>query len=440
MTHRWLIGITGIALLGGCAGQSVLVGEEGTTLEGSGGTSNMASNASGGQLTGSGGAPSVVVTSNSGGASVTGTTGGSTSDTGGSSPFPVPQQPADILGCTGGDAVALPPAVVATRLASFIYQGAPDASLLAAANSGALSTTAGIACQARRMLGAPEAEAGVRELFRSWLGYGPTPAANARYSVDSATYLAMVEETDRFANYVFFTPASSFEDLLTAPYTFLDAALAAHYGITFPGSAQGFVHTPLRAENAGVLTQGVFLNTGGVEVSISRRGTWISNQLRCTQIPPEPPSAMPPPLDPNFSGRAQLEAQVSAPNCAGCHLLIDPMGYGLEYFDGAGRFRANDNGFFIDASGTLPNSDTPVAFLGAPELGHALSQDTSTLRCATSQVLQQALRSTARSAEVVTSGSADDSLRTMGSVFQGTGKSLKELVIAAVTTPEFLAP
>ncbi len=439
MKNAWRFGITSLVLLSSCTGKTVLLGEEG-----SGALSGDGSGTGGSQA--SGGAAATPVTA-IGGA----TTGGATANTepasnvGGGFPASIISvEPADAQGCVGGSVVTLPPSVLAARMASFLYQGVPDAELLAAANFGALSTTAGIACQARRMLGTPAAANGVRELFRAWLGYTPTPAEGSTYSVGAATYSLMVEETDTFSNHVFFSPASSFEELLTAPYSFLNAALAQHYGVMFPASQQGFAQVSFQQEQrSGVLTQGVFLTTTLDHVNITKRGNWISNQFRCTGAQSSPPGIVIPLSPPPGSGRDRLAVATAAPVCASCHRLMDPLGFGLGYFDEQGLLRTSDLGYPIDASGSLENWDgnAEPSFVGAPGLGQALSNNPLSLDCAAKQVMAQALRSFIPPNPRMGAAEAPEStVAAVRAVFEGTGKNMKELVIAAVTAPEFLAP
>ncbi len=442
MKNAWSFSIVSMVLLSSCAGKTVLLGEEGSSVP-----SGDGSGIGGSQATGGAAATPVTITGGT-------TTGGATGNTepaskvGGGFPAPiVSAEPADAQGCVGGRTVTLPPSIVAARMASFLYYGDPDAELLAAANSGALATTGGVACQARRMLGAPQAAQGVKELFRSWLGYSPTKqplgTTYQDYAVDDATFARMVDETDRFVSDVFFTPGSSFSDLLTASYTFLDPELAAHYDIPYPFNQPGPLKVSLPAERSGVLTQGLVLESASGTVYPSRRGRWISDHLRCVLVPPEPLGGGRIPPSATLSGRDQLIQGVSDPVCAACHALTDPLGFGLEHFDGIGRFRTTDNGFAIDASGSLSNSNgsAPAVFVGAQGLGQALTNDSATLNCAGKQVLTHALKlfvppnPTMGPAEI-----PETTLASMRAVFEGTGKNMKELVIAAVTTPEFLAP
>jgi hypothetical protein len=59
-----------------------------------------------------------------------------------------------------------------------------------------------------------------------------------------------------------------------------------------------------------------------------------------------------------------MEEHRSNAVCAGCHKIMDPIGFSLENFDAIGRWRRDDDGSQIDPSGTLFNGvrvDGPVA-------------------------------------------------------------------------------
>jgi hypothetical protein len=50
-----------------------------------------------------------------------------------------------------------------------------------------------------------------------------------------------------------------------------------------------------------------------------------------------------------------MERHRADPTCAGCHKVMDPIGFALEGFDGVGRVRKTEDGTAIDTSGTLFN-------------------------------------------------------------------------------------
>ena len=55
-----------------------------------------------------------------------------------------------------------------------------------------------------------------------------------------------------------------------------------------------------------------------------------------------------------LTNRQSLEIRTMNEPCHSCHQFINPIGFGLETFDGIGATRTQDKGKDIDASGELP--------------------------------------------------------------------------------------
>jgi hypothetical protein len=110
--------------------------------------------------------------------------------------------------------------------------------------------------------------------------------------------------------------------------------------------------------HASILT----LTSTAIRTSPVQRGKYVMEVLLGTPPPPAPPNV--PALPENaesrtghvakpLSVRQRLEDHRKNPNCAGCHKMMDPIGFSLENFDVLGVWRTNDSGFRIDASGTM---------------------------------------------------------------------------------------
>ena len=166
---------------------------------------------------------------------------------------------------------------IASRL-SFIYlQSMPDAALLAAADKGELATPAQIEAQARRLLADPKGGR-LLDYFEQWLDIDTMPDivrdGTVYPNLDPTLPALLAGETRAFAADLLTSPTGTFEALFTAPYTFANAALARHYGLTGPtGSTYEKVDAPGRA---GVLTQGMLLaHDKATRTSVVRRGLKI---------------------------------------------------------------------------------------------------------------------------------------------------------------------
>ena len=105
------------------------------------------------------------------------------------------------------------------------------------------------------------------------------------------------------------------------------------------------------------------------------RGKWILENLLGT--PPPPPPANVPALKDNtvsssLSVRERLAEHRANVACAGCHKLMDPVGFALENFDAVGRWRTVEEGRPVDATGR-PSRRQPVRGRGRPRTGPARS-------------------------------------------------------------------
>jgi hypothetical protein len=218
--------------------------------------------------------------------------------------------------------------------------------------------------QVRRMLADTRAAALVDNFAEQWLFLrnlkNTAPNMEAFPDFDDNLRQAMKEETKLFIQSVI-TEDRSVLDLLNGDYTFVNERLARHYGIPNVYGGQ-FRRVPVTEDaRRGLLGQASILTVTSYpnRTSAVQRGKWILTNL--LGIPPQPPPPNVPALEENAEGakplslRERMEAHRRDAVCAGCHKVMDPVGFALENFDAIGRWRTKDDGVAIDPSGTMYN-------------------------------------------------------------------------------------
>jgi len=339
-----------------------------------------------------------------------------------------------------GDAVELGDFAIASRLSYMIWNSAPDDILLDEAERGALSTSEQIATQAARLLDDVRGQAMLERFHAQLLNWDLYRDLTKDPSEFPLYYDGvgddMYEEARRFVEYVVLEEDGNVAELLTAPYTFVNADLAAIYDLAgaFDGSfSQASFGPTEHPERGGLLTQlGFLASHGGLTGSI-HRGVFINHRLLCTELPP-PPDALPPiPADDGMTmtSRQRIELHTGPGTCGeSCHgTFINPVGFAFESFDGLGQYRTEEFGMPVDASASFEFADGPSSFDGAAEFNGAIASRVQTHDCYTKQWVEYALgRDTA--------GSDLDLIQDLGDASLA-GLSIRELIIGLVQAEEF---
>ena len=271
---------------------------------------------------------------------------------------------------------------LASRLSFFLWSSIPDEELLSIAERGELQNPDILEAQTQRMLGDPRSSALVKNFASQWLYL-----RNLRSLVPDAVEFPEFDENLRNAfrqeSELYFESLlrddRSVLDLLGAGYTYVNERLAEHYGIEGVYGSH-FRRVDLEGELAqqrgGILGQGSLLTATSYanRTSPVLRGKWVLTNILGT--PPPPPPADVPDLPENGADgqpatiRDRMIQHREDPNCAVCHLPMDPLGLALENFDAVGRWRdTGEANLAIDASGQLPNG---TAFYGLNGLRNIL--------------------------------------------------------------------
>ena len=274
---------------------------------------------------------------------------------------------------------------LATRMSYLLWGTTPDDALLDLADSGGLDTRQDVVAAAKSMLADDRARVQVDRFHAMWLGYDTLQHA-------PAIAQAMRAETRALLDRIVFDEHSSWMDLFTSAETFVDDTLATHYGLASPGASPAWMDYSAEGRR-GLLSHGSFLSVGHDvgETSPTARGLHILHRLTCQQIPPPPPG-----VADNFEvGDGDCKSEIlkahSEGSCAACHDAFDGIGFGLEQYDVAGRFRTHEEGkphCGITGEGELLGVG---AFTGPAELGERLVESGKLEACAVEHVYQYAI-------------------------------------------------
>ena len=305
------------------------------------------------------------------------------------------------------------PYATASRLAYGLWNTMPDEALLDRAERGDLDTPEKVATTARAMLQDPRARQGLDEFTSQWLRFDRALAAareRRTFPMFSRELVAsMLEEEKRFVADLVWNDRE-FMDLFRADYGFVNNELATVYAV--PAPAQDFerVVFPKEQDRAGVLGHALFLTLTSKpeDTAPTSRGIFVREQFLCQQVPP-PPAGVDtnlPPVDEALprTNRERLASHTTNPACAGCHSLIDPIGFAFEKFDAVGIYHPKAKLLFypdeheakvpkkqvlldLDTTGHLtgvPNSE----FRNPRELGEILARTGQCQECIVKQVFR----------------------------------------------------
>ncbi len=256
---------------------------------------------------------------------------------------------------------------LATRLSYFLWSSTPDQELAAVASLGHLTDPAILQQQARRMMADERIDRWALEFGCQWLMVRDLDTLDEKSDRHFPTFLElrsdMQEEVVRFfADMI--RHDRSILSLLDADHSFMNPALAEHYGLELPAGQWQRVDGLRLAGRGGILGFAATLakQSGASRTSPILRGTWLTEVVLGEHLPPPPLDIpqLPDEIPEGLTERQLTELHSSAASCATCHVRIDPWGFALEGFDAIGRYRTADAaGVAIDSQTVLPDG-TPL--------------------------------------------------------------------------------
>jgi hypothetical protein len=346
----------------------------------------------------------------------------------------------------------------ASRLSYFIWDTAPDVALLNSAARGELNTPEGVERVTRRMLQDPRARDGIDEFVGEWMRFDRVMTASRErrlyplFSRDLAR--SMTEEARRFVGDLVWSDRN-FMDAFTAPYSFINSDLAAVYKVPAPAHDFDRVEFTPESERAGLLGQALFLTLSSKpdDTAPTGRGLFVREQFLCQQVPPPPPGVDTnlPPVEESkpVTNRERMAMHATNQMCAGCHNLIDPIGFGFEKFDAIGVRREKHKLLFypnltgvagrrakpkeveleLDTKGFVAGIQSSE-FTSPRELGGLLAKSPQCQECMVKQVFRYM-------AGRLDTPADRPVLRAAAEAFRKSGFHFRELMVALVKSREF---
>jgi Protein of unknown function (DUF1588)/Protein of unknown function (DUF1592)/Protein of unknown function (DUF1585)/Protein of unknown function (DUF1595)/Protein of unknown function (DUF1587) len=335
---------------------------------------------------------------------------------------------------------------VAARLSYLLWNTLPDTELFSLADSGALLDVETVRAQARRMIEDERARGTVADFYQQWLGMSSFAGLTRDVPVDlpasaelspSSFNSSWQESLSHFVQDSFWE-GGNVEALLSSKRVYVDSALAHLYGFQPEAQTSTDGFSAVEDEHrAGILTQpGLMALLAHAEQSAPvQRGKFVREQLLCKPLPPPPPDVdtTPPDPDPSATTRERFKEHSANQRCATCHRLLEGVGFGLEAYDQLGRYRTEEYGLLVDASGSLLESgDATVdgSFNGAQELAAKLASSAQVSACLATQWFRYGMGRAEQAEDVCSLAQIKDD-------FSSSGGDFRELLVSMATSNAF---
>ncbi|RCS49437.1 DUF1588 domain-containing protein [Bremerella cremea] len=305
----------------------------------------------------------------------------------------------------------------ANRLALTFFDSIPaDKWLLAKVQKNELQNEQQVREAAWRMVNDFRARGKTREMLHEWLNVGhigDITKDDVRYpGFDKQLVSDLRASLDRFLDDIVWSEASDYRQLFLAKWSYSTDRMADFYGESWQPVADAEAAVteegklprgpgPQRMRKTGddgqlrlgVLTH-PYIMSGLAYTDASspiHRGVFLIRYMLGRTL--RPPNAAFSPLSadlhPGLTTRERVSLQTSPESCQVCHSRINPLGFTLENFDAAGRFRVRDQDKAVDSSGTYTTRDgQEITFQNAEEVANYLASSEDAHRAFVSRAFQ----------------------------------------------------
>jgi hypothetical protein len=320
---------------------------------------------------------------------------------------------------------------IAGMLSYTIADIPPDDQLVAAASANKLSNPSERETQAARLAKMPGAKDKLGTFWREYLALGDPPTSMGLEA-------SIFTEAQTFFDKVVWDQTGTYKDLMTAPYSYGDAAVAGIYGAGAPGADGRLTLDP--TQRSGFLTSASMLVQTAAPsqaATVIHRGLLVRERVLCETPPPPPPDVQRDPAaiqagGDNATARENYELfKMQKPTCNACHQFFQPLGLAFESYDAAGKFRSTyPSGKPIDTTGSINDAgDADGSYKDVVGMAQTLGKSEIGQYCFTEQFAQFAFgRPMSFDQEACT-------LRSMGDYVIGKGGQVSQLFVSLATAP-----
>jgi Protein of unknown function (DUF1592)/Protein of unknown function (DUF1588)/Protein of unknown function (DUF1595)/Protein of unknown function (DUF1585) len=301
--------------------------------------------------------------------------------------------------------IQLTPLEVASELSYLLTDRPPDDTLIAAGEDGSLLDPAVRVAQAERLLATEATRTNLTSTMMAAWSFGNLAGVDKddnMFPTFDGLRSRMYQETKLFLQDIMWSDNTDVSEIMRSSTTFLDGALAEHYGVPFPGNdPNAFVRVEMPPEQrAGMLTHASVMSarSRSDRTSVVSRGIFVRGDLMCL-----PKISLPdgnPELnelieeqaaDLNATEKEKAEKRAMNAQCGGCHSQFDAFGLPLEYYDPIGRYTPQEEDTAADLSRVGGLEASAASVTSGVELARALADAPQFKSCMTRHMLSYAL-------------------------------------------------
>ena len=232
-------------------------------------------------------------------------------------------------------------------------------------------------------------QAKVQDMLHEWLNikrFGEITKNEALFpGYDRELVSDLRDSLDAFLEEIIGSQSSDYRQLFLADWTFTTDRLATFYGDAWKpleneSTATGTIVVPRLRRSVrdsqhrfGLLSHPYLMSGMSDHESTSpiHRGVFLIRNVfgRTLRPPNEAFTPFSPDLHPDLTTRERVALQTSPDSCQVCHTKINGLGFALENFDAAGKFRSQEKAKSLDPTGKYVDRDgVEVSFSGPREL------------------------------------------------------------------------